>query len=91
MGPSLPDYLTEGVTPWTLQHYRQKDMMFNVKNSSQIVATDETWADLELELKLQSNEWRSPSFSRLKKVNKRTTGQANDGVCLWSPRNHHDR
>jgi len=38
------------------------------KTPTEIVVIDETWVrDLELELKSQSNEWRSPSSPRPKK------------------------
>jgi len=38
------------------------------KTPTEIVAIDKTWVtDFELELKSQSNEWRSPSSSRPKK------------------------
>jgi hypothetical protein len=44
---------------------------FNVEDQTflyQIVAIDKTWVrDFELELKLQSNEWRSPNSPQPKK------------------------
>ena len=50
----------------------------------EIVAIDETWVrDFEPELKSRSNEWRSPSSPRPKKISTNAIkGQANDDLCL---------
>jgi len=46
--------------------------IFNVESQAflyQIVAIDETWVrDFELEFKSQSNDWRSPTSLRPKKI-----------------------
>ena len=54
------------------------------KTPTEIVAIDETWvSDFESELKSQSNEWRSPSSPRPKKISTSAIkGQANDDLCL---------
>jgi len=61
--------------------------IFNVEDQSflyRIVAIDETWVrDFEPELKLQSNEWRSPTSPLPKNISTRAIkGRPNDDLCL---------
>jgi len=78
---------------WKLQHYWNEDLSLKVKHSC-----------IELSLLTKHGlETLNRSWNHSKRVEKSnlpTTqkilisaikGQANDDLCLWSPRNHHDR
>jgi len=77
---------------WKLQHYWNKDLMLTVKHSC-IELSLLTKCGLET----LNRSWKC---KRVEKSNLPATqkiltsaikGQANDDLCLWSPRNLHDR
>jgi len=70
------------------QRYNVEGQAFLYRN----IAIDERWvSDFEPELKSQSNEWKSLTSPRPKTSTSAVKGQANDDLCLWSPRNHYGR
>ena len=77
-----------------LQHYWNKDLTLKVKHSCielslltecGLETLNQCWNCSQTSAEVQP----SPA---IKKISTRTIkGHANDDLCLWSPRNHHDR